>query len=200
MAFIANTAFEIKVSNHEFDSTANITGIYRNSSDVAEICSDGFLVTKDEQFPNEGYTGINNVNSWYMKDAAATDTVNVPIYACNTFNVNMLTDGTTGAVYKVGTNTLGLAVPAGEPATFTRIDFFTGDRIYRFGIGNLSTEISSNTFFTIANGLLVPAAAAPTTQGAPYFELLGTGTFTQGAYAGFTYYDVIAKYAIAAGE
>ena len=195
MAFIANTAFEIKVSNHEFDSTANITGIYRNSSDVAEICSAGFLVTKDEQFPNEGYTGINNVNSWYMKDATATDLVNVAIYACNTFNVNMLTDGATGAVYKVGTNTLGLAVPAGEPATFTRIDFIHGDRIYRFGIGNLSAEISTNTFFTIANGLLVPAAA-PTTNGAPYFELLGTGSFTQGAYAGFTYYDVIAKYAV----
>ena len=28
MAYIANTAFEVKVSNHEFDSVANITGVF----------------------------------------------------------------------------------------------------------------------------------------------------------------------------
>ena len=43
---------------------------------------------------------------------------------------------------------------------------------------------------TIANGLLVPAAAAPTATGAIYFKLKGTGNFTEGAGQSFVYYDV----------
>ena len=43
MAYIANTAFEIKVSNHEFDSTSNITGVFYNATPAEEICSAGFL-------------------------------------------------------------------------------------------------------------------------------------------------------------
>ncbi len=39
MAFIQNTAFEVKISNHEFDSIANITGTYMNASDAAEVVS-----------------------------------------------------------------------------------------------------------------------------------------------------------------
>ena len=191
MAFIANTAFEVKVSNHEFDSTANITGIFQNGSQQNEICSAGFLVVTTTQIPVDGYSGINNTNSWYMEAAGASATVNTPIYACNTFNVNQLTDGITSAVYKTGSNTLGLAVPAGVRATYTRI-YFNNTYIYRFGIGNLSAAVSTNKYFAIANGLLVPAAAAPATGDTPYFKLLGTGSFTQGAYAGFTYYDVIA--------
>lgn len=31
MAYIANTAFETKVSNHEFDSQSNITGVFYNA-------------------------------------------------------------------------------------------------------------------------------------------------------------------------
>jgi len=190
MAFIANTAFEIKVSNHEFDSIANVTGVYKNGSNNDEVCAAGFLVTKKERLPVEGYVGITNTNTWSMQMATATDKATTPIYACNTFNVNRLTDGVTGAIYKVGTNTLGLAVPAGERSTFTQI-YFNNVNIYRFGVGNLSAEISTNQFFTIANGLLVPAATAPA-AGLPYFKLLGTGNFTQGAYNGFTYYDVLA--------
>lgn len=189
MAYISNTAFEARVTNHEFDSTANITGVFDNSG--AEICSAGFLCKQDELLPNEGYTGINNSNSWKMIAATATDLIGTPIYACNPFDVNQITDNATGAIYKVGSNTLGLAAPAGMPVTFTRINF-DGASIYRFGVGNLSTTLSTNTFATIANGLLSPTASAPTAAFTPYFKVVGTGTFTQGAYPGFGYVDVIA--------
>lgn len=147
MAYIANTAFEVKVSNHEFDSVANITGVFQNGSDTDEICSAGFLCVKDVLTANEGYekvgpeedVTINNGNTWTMKAAASSTTVQTPIYACNTFNVNQITDSATGAVYKVGGNTLGLAVPAGERSTFTKIEF-DGNHIYRFGAGNVSGE------------------------------------------------------------
>ena len=196
MAAIQNTAFEVKVSNHEFDSVANITGIFHNASDEPEICAAGFLCVRSELAQNEGYpAGVLNGNTWIMNAAPATAAVNVPIYACNTFNVNQVGDGT-GNVWKVGHNTLGLAAPAGETVTFTKIDF-TGDRVYRFGIGNANAEIGSNKYFTIADGMLVPANAAPATNGAVYFELLGTGTFTEGVWSAFGYIDVQPKYVVA---
>lgn len=188
MAYIQNTAFEIKVSNHEFDSIANITGIYQNSSQN-EACSAGFLCVTDELVPNEGYTGINNNNTWYMNAATAAANQMAPIYACNTFNVNQVEDPVTGAVYKVGSNTLGLPIPSGMPGTFTQIKF-NNVNIYRFGIGNVNGSISTNKFFTISAGLLVPAASAPATSLTPYFSLLKTGNFTQGAYNGFQYVEV----------
>ena len=196
MAAIQNTAFEVKVSNHEFDSTANITGIFQNAEGANEICAAGFLCVRDELAQNEGYpTGVLNGNTWIMNAAPSTTMVNEPIYACNTFNVNQIADGN-GNAWKVGAQTLGLAAPAGEPVTFTRIDF-TGDRVYRFGIGNANAAIGSNKYFTIADGMLVPAAAAPATNGAVYFELLGTGNFTEGAWSAFGYIDVQPKYVVA---
>lgn len=197
MAAIQNSAFELKVTNHEFNSVANITGVYHNASDQPEICAAGFLCVTDELLQNEGYpAGVLNHNTWIMNAATAEANAATPIYACNTFNVNELTDVTTGEVYKVNANTLGLAIPANKRGTFTRIDF-SGDRIYRFGIGNANAAIGSNKFFTIANGMLVPAAAAPTDNGDVYFELIGTGTFTEGAWAAFGYIDVQAKHVVA---
>ena len=208
MAFIKNTAFEVKVSNHEFDSTANITGIFENGSGEKEICSAGFLCVRKDLLGNEGYTDvgpagatvtIQNENSWSMAAAAADDLAQKGIYACNPFDVNMLTDPVTGGVYKVGSNTLGLPAPAGYPVTYTKIRF-DNDHVYRFGAGNMSAAVGSNTFFTIADGLLVPAAAAPTASGAAYFELVKTGNFTQGAYNGFAYYDLRACTATGSGS
>lgn len=197
MAMINNTAFETKVTNRVFDETANITGVFHNASGDEEILFAGALCTRDELMPNMGYeaAGIKNNNSWIMVLATDAATANTPIYACNTYNVNELTDPVTGNTYKVGSNTLGLPAPAGVPTTFTRIQFAEGDRHYRFGVGNLNAALGENTFFTIANGQLVPAAAAPETAGTPYFKLLGTGNFTTGAYNGFGYVDVEAHIA-----
>lgn len=186
MAYIQNTAFEVKVSNHEFDSIANVTGIFKNASSENEACSAGFLCNRGERLPNEGYgANVLNTNSWEM--TASSDGSGV-LYACNPFDVNMIADPATGAMYKVGSNTLGLPEPAGYPCTFTEIKF-NGVNVYRFGIGNVNGTIGSNTYFSVANGMLVPAATAPET---PYFELRGTGNFTQGAYNGFEYVDVVA--------
>lgn len=196
MAYIANTAFEIKVSNHEFDSIANITGKYQASNADAEICP-GFLATRASLVVNEGYdqvgpTGstvtLTNTNTWVMNDAVDSDTAQKGIYACNPFDVNMAADGQ-GNFWKVGANTLSIKVPAGYLTTWTKIEF-NNNNVYRFGIGNLSATLGSNTYFTIDDGLLVPGASAPASAGVPYFELVRSGTFTEGAYAAFDYVDV----------
>lgn len=187
MAYIEKTAFEVKISNHEFDSIANITGY------MDEICSAGFLCTRDELTDNEGYTAvgsdasvtIKNTNTWTME--AATASATGPIYACNPFDVNMVTDPVTGATYKVGTNTLGIPAPANYPTTYTEIKF-DGVNVYRFGEGNVNGTVGSNTYFTIADGLLKPASAKPASGN--YFELVTSGNFTAGAYASFGYYDL----------
>ena len=196
MAYIENTAFEVKISNHEFDSIANITGKYQASNADAEICP-GFLATRASLVVNEGYDQVGpagstvtltNTNTWVMNDAVDSDTAQKGIYACNPFDVNMASDGQ-GNFWKVGSNTLSIKVPAGYLTTWTKIEF-NNNNVYRFGIGNLSTTLGSNTYFTIDDGLLVPGASAPATAGVPYFELVRSGTFTEGAYAAFDYVDV----------
>lgn len=196
MAYIANTAFEIKISNHEFDSIANITGKYQSSNADAVICP-GFLATRGTLIVNEGYDQVGpagatvtltNTNTWNMVDAVDSDTAQKGIYACNPFDVNMVSDGQ-GNFYKVGANTLSIQVPAGYLTTWTKIEF-NNNNVYRFGVGNLSTTLSTNTYFTIDDGLLVPGASAPDSAGVPYFELVRTGTFTEGPYAAFDFVDV----------
>lgn len=187
MAAINNTAFEVKVSNHEFDSVANITGLFQNGSGEAETCAAGFLCVTDELVQNEGYpTGVLNGNTWTM-NAASEASPTTPIYACNTFNVNELADPVTGEVYKVNGNTLGLPIPAGKLGTYTRIDF-TGDRIYRFGVGNFTTAPVVGSSYVVSNGML--ALGESPSAGTPMFTVLRTGTFTQGAWAAFGYADV----------
>lgn len=188
MAAITNSAFELRVSNHLFDTTKNITGKFQNSTPADELCAAGFLVVPGDKLANEGYSGIYNENA-YIMGAAGTATAEA-LYACNTFNVQELTDAL-GNAYKVGSNTLGLAVPAGQRGTYTRLD--EGD-ICRFGIGNFTTAISTNGYGTLGTstnaGKIVPAASAPTATGTWYFTIEGSGKFTQGAYAGFDYVDV----------
>lgn len=193
MSFIQNTAFEARVTNDRFDDLCNITGKYQASSADAD-CSAGLLCVRTTRIPNEGFTGIENENAWVMNAAAATATIDDVIYACDTHESQKLMG------YHVGHRTLGLGVDAGELGVFKKIDF-TGDKIYRFGVGNFSTAISTNKFATIANGLLVPAASAPTDAGSLYFKILGTGNFVEGSRASFGYVDVQpCKVSFAAGE
>ena len=186
MAFISNTMFETKVTNAVFDETLNVAGKYQASSADAD-CSAGLLCVRASLLPNEGYSGIYNTNAYIFNAAADTDITG--IYACNPFQVQEAA-GQRGNVYKIGAETLGLGIPAGEVDTFTEIQF-DNKSIYRFGAGNLSTAISTNTFFTVDDGLLVPGASAPK-AGTPYFKLVGSGVATEGAYASMTYYDVMA--------
>lgn len=194
MAYIANTAFEARDTNHRYEMLAHIAGKYQYSSADAD-CSAGLLCVRASLAPNEGFdnpsgTRVYNENTWIMNAAADTDNIDSVIYACDTYDTQLVT-APGGQNYYVGRETLGLGIPAGRYGNFTRIDF-DNQSIYRFGIGNLSAAISTNTFFTIANGLLVPAASAPATAGAVYFKLHGTGKFVEGNGQSFTYYDVIA--------
>lgn len=195
MAYIANTAFEPRITNGRFDDEINIAGVYQYSSADA-VCSAGFLCKRSTRLGNEGYdnptgTRVYNENAWIMVDAVAADNEDEVIYACNTYDVQYVA-APDGNLYAVGANTLGLPSISGRPCTFTRIDF-DGQSVYRFGVGNLSAALSTNTYFTIANGLLKPEASAPTTAGAIYFELRGTGNFVEGNSASFGYVDVVAK-------
>jgi hypothetical protein len=187
MAYIEKTAFEPRITNNEYNELCNITGRYQ-VSDADADCSAGLLVVRGEQLPCAGFKGVKNENAFYMNAAGAAANADTGVYACNTYEWPTL-GGRNGNNYAVGTATLGLGVPAGRDGTFTEI-VFDGKHAYRFGEGNLSTAIGENTIFTIANGLLVPAAAAPTATGAIYFKLKGTGNFTEGAGQSFVYYDV----------
>lgn len=188
MSFIANTAFEARITNNRFDDLCNITGKYYVST-TATDCSAGLLCTRDSLLDCEGFTGVKNENAWKMVLATNSADINSVIYACNTYDSKLINDGDSHN-YFIGSETLGLGVPAGRYGTFTKIEF-DGQHRYRFGVGNLSTAISTNTFFTIANGLLVPAASAPTGAGKIYFKLVGTGSFVEGTSNSFTYYDVV---------
>lgn len=187
MAYIEKTAFEPRITNNEYNELCNITGRYQ-VSDADADCSAGLLVVRGEQLPCAGFKGVKNENAFYVNAAGAAANADTGVYACNTYEWPTL-GGRNGNNYAVGTATLGLGVPAGRDGTFTEI-VFDGKHAYRFGEGNLSTAIGENTIFTIANGLLVPAAAAPTATGAIYFKLKGTGNFTEGAGQSFVYYDV----------
>lgn len=197
MAYIANTAFEARITNNSRDNLSHIAGLYQSGSPAAAAdCSAGFLCVRDSLVPNEGFddptgTRVYNENTWYMVDATDSANADSVIYACDTYDVQLLTGKREGLNYFIGTETLGLGVPAGRYGNFTRINF-DNESVYRFGVGNLSSELSTNTYFTIDDGLLVPAASAPATAGAIYFELRGTGNFVEGTQQSFGYVDVVA--------
>ena len=187
MAAIAYTAAELRVSNHLWEKNKNITGKYQESA-TDTICNAGFLCKPVSQLPCDGYsTAIYNENAWLMNMADDTDATG-DVYFCNTFDVQEIAAGDN--IFRVGAKTLGLPLPAGERGTFTRIDGFEMHDQIRFGVGNFKSTPTVGQYATIEDGLLKPAASAPTTTGELYFEILATGTFTEGAYAAFTYYDV----------
>ena len=187
MAYIANTAFEERVVN-KGDWTLRVPGLYDNSG--AEICSAGFVVAKNGLIDNRGYetytASFKNLNTWQMikSSAGAED----EIYICNPYNVNELTD-MDGNVYRIGMNTLGIPVPAGEIGTFTKAE---EGGIYSFGAGNFSTApTAANKYCAVANGLLVPDDEVPASGW--YFELIDIGNFTKGRYLGGAKYTLVAK-------
>lgn len=195
MAYIANTAFEARITNNSRDNLSHVAGLYQASSENAD-CSAGLLCVRNGLVPNDGFdnpsgTRVYNENTWYFNAAANTVTADDVIFACDTYDVQLLAGKREGLNYFIGTETLGLGVPAGRFGNFTRINF-DNESVYRFGVGNLSAALSTNTYFTIANGLLVPAASAPTAAGSIFFELRGTGNFVEGNQQSFGYVDVVA--------
>lgn len=189
MAFIDKTAFEARITNNSNDTLCNIAGLFQDSGDPAD-CSAGFLCTRDSLLPCEGFTGVYNENTWAMVAATSSATANDVIYACNTYD-NQLLPGANGNQYFIGRATLGLGVPAGRYGNFTRINF-DGESVYRFGEGNVTISTTGDTYFTIDDGVLVSQTAAPSNAGDIYFELRGSGKFVEGSRDSFGYYDLVA--------
>ena len=189
MAFISSTAFEPRVVNGEFDALANITGKYMASSAPAD-CSAGLLCVRTTLLPCEGFgSEVFNENAFYMEAATSSVTANTPIYACNTHEAKRV-DG-----YYLGTETLGLGVPANEYGNFTRIAF-DGVSKYRFGEGNFTAAISDASYVVFDDGgLLASASEAPSDAGTPYFVVMGTGAFIEGNIDSFGYVDLEAHIA-----
>lgn len=184
MAFIANTAFEARLTNNENDVLANVAGLYQASSANAD-CSAGLICARGDKVACEGFTGVYNENTRIMTASAAG--AEEVLYACDTHEAQLIT-GVNGNSYFIGTETLGLGVPAGRIGNFCRINF-DGQSIYRFGIGNVDGTLGTNGYAEIEDGMLKPAAAAP--ESGKYFTIEGTGKFTTGNMAGFDYVDVI---------
>lgn len=206
MASIPNTAFEVTVSNITRNTTQNIAGMFGSGQDpsfVSAICPSGFLCTRQALLPNQGYEGMGpdssnilNGNTWEMIAAANGNSGGMygdhtGIYAFNSYDVRKVTGGSN--MWMLGSNFLGLELPANEIGDFTEI--IIGEQ-YTFGNGNFSTAPTDATYkyITIANGLLVASTTAPAAGTGVYFELLREKAFTVGARtSGITGYVVMAK-------
>lgn len=203
MASIANTAFEVSVSNITRNNIQNIPGYFGAVSDgtfTGAVCPSGFLCVKNALAVSEGYSAQNilNGNTWEMVTAANGNSAvgftgdHTGIYAFNSYDVRQL-QGNDGNIYKLGANFLGLELPAGVRGDFTEI--IVGEQ-YTFGEGNFSTLPSDATYkyATIANGLLVASTTVPAGGSGVYFEILRTKGFTVGARsAGFNGYVLVCK-------
>lgn len=195
MAFIAKTAFEARGTNNENDILANVAGLYQESAANAD-CSAGLLCVRAGQTPVEGFPsalGLKNENTFYMNACAGTETANDVIYACNTYD-NQLLPSPGGNKYFIGHALLGLGVPAGRYGNWTRINF-DNQSWYRFGEGNVTVNTEGDQYFVIAaGGVLSSVTAKPATAGDIYFTLkeAGTGYFTEGESQSFGYYDLTA--------
>lgn len=183
MAFIAKTAFEVKVPPVAHDFGGNVPGYFKSSGDYAD-CSAGFLCVKDALTGSEGYSAysILNGNTWDFVACANGNSSgrygdHTGIYAFNCYNVNQVADGDN--LYPVGARTLGLGLPAGRRGDFTEL---VVGHTYKFGAGNFTAVPGSGEIYcTIANGLLTASSSAPTAGDGYYGVIEKTEHFTEGA-------------------
>ena len=187
MASIANTAFEVSVSNITRNETQNVPGYFGSGvgeSFAPDICPSGFLCVRSELTESEGYEAydILNGNTWRFVAAANGIVEGRPgdhtgIYAFNSYDTAMATQGANA--WRIGANTLGLELPAGQRGDFTEL--IVGEQ-YTFGAGNFSTvptDLSTTVYATIVNGQLVAGTAAPT-DGSVYLKIYRQKNFTVG--------------------
>jgi hypothetical protein len=184
MAFIANTAFQIRRSNDRYEDLQHRTGLYGSFSDgtfTAADASAGLLCNIGDGIPAGGN---------YMTLAADGSD---KLYAANPTDVQRLTNGDN--TYAVGVKTLGLGIPAGTKDAF--LELREGES-YAFGPGNFSTLVTTtNKYATVSNGLLVGTSTAPSAGDGWYFELdaeMGIDTFTEANYNAFARYNLVCKH------
>ena len=187
MASIANTAFEVSVSNITRNETQNIPGYFGSGTGTsfsADICPSGLICTRSELAQSEGYEdyGILNGNTWRMT-AAESGTVegrtgdHTGLYAYNSYDTAMATQGQNA--WRLGANTLGLELPAGQRGDFTEL--IVGEQ-YTWASGNFSTaptDLTTTIYATIVDGLLVAGTSAPT-DGSVYLKIYRQKNFTTG--------------------
>lgn len=183
MSYISETAFQIRRSNDRFDDLQHRTGLYGSFSGenfTPADCSAGLLCNIGDGIPAGGN---------YMTIAADGTK---KLYACDTTDVQRLTNGAN--TWAVGVETLGLGIPAGEKNAFTEIK---EGETYAFGPGNFSTLMTTpNKYATVTNGLLVGTSTLPTSGW--YFELdaeMGIDFFVEGNHNAFSRYNLVARYA-----
>lgn len=199
MTYIDKTAFQHLVPAGDFDGYLNIPGQYlSDSSDLTsfDVCSAGFFVQKEKQIPVRGYESVEdgnsnpllyNTNAWYMVDAADGSNF-TNLYICDTHDIPYLADPRNGNVYAVGSSTLGLPSVAGKLCNYRKA-IFDGAHIERFGEGNFSGSPAVGGFVVIDDGLWADSAKEP--DFGAFGVIVGAGTFTEGAYNSFGYYDVM---------
>lgn len=207
MAFIANTMFEVKVSNSVRNQTQHVPGKFGTGTGVlfaAADCSAGFLAVQNGLIPSEGYEsfGILNGNTWYFNQATNGTSGgrygdHTGIYAFDNYDVNKAVSGENK--WNLGAKTLGVGLPAGERGDFCEI--IIGEQ-YTFGAGNFSTAPTTGSkYATIANGLLVASAEAPAAASGVYFEILRSIPVNEGtSFAGTGYVLRAARTAEAAAQ
>ena len=191
MAYIANTAFEVKVSNSIYDGVQNVAGkfgSFSGSDFTPAICSAGFMVTQNSLIPSDGYEGLTNPilngNTWYFVEAAtgAVDGLtgdHTGIFAANTYNVHSVVSANGEMKYNLGANTLGLSIPADEIGDFTELR--VGEQ-YKFGAGNFASTPTVGEFVEIDDGLWTASSStAPSTGGVVYGQVLRSEPFNEGA-------------------
>lgn len=181
MAYIANTMFEVTVSNSVRNQTQNVPGKFGTGTGAEftpDVCSAGFLCVQNGKLPMEGYesAGIKNGNSWYFNAAVDGSAIgqtgdHTGIYAFNNYDVAKATNAASGNAFNVGFETLGLSLPAGERGDFCEI--IIGEQ-YTFGAGNFTAEIGDDAegkYYTVSNGLLAEATDDVTSGGNLVFRM-----------------------------
>ena len=188
MASIANTAFEVSVSNITRNETQNVPGYFGagvGDEFVADICASGFLCVRSELTASEGYETLTNPilngNTWRFVAAtngkvAGRTGDHTGLYAFNSYNTAMAKQGDNA--WRIGANTLGLELDAGERGDFTEL--IVGEQ-YTWAAGNFSTLPSDagDIYATISSGLLVATDTAPT-DGSVYLHIWRQKNFTVG--------------------
>lgn len=165
--------------NNDLQNIAGKFGSLSGTTFTPADCSAGFLCNK----------GAHMATGGYQMTAAANGTK--PVYICNPGDVQRGQIG--NGLYAEGINTLGLGVPADVLDTYS--EAIPGET-YAFGEGNFSTAVdaTTNTYATIASGLLVGTNAAPAAGSGIYFQLdagLGIDTWTEANYAAGKRYNLL---------
>lgn len=183
--------FEVIVSNSKNNDTQNVTGIAINGDGDAEEAFAGGLYVQSEKTLNEGYTanGLHNLNTPYMQLAEGGAVEGKPgdhtgIYACNTYDVNKLSDGGLLIINFPG-KTLGLITPAGERTDYTEL--IVGEQ-YKFGEVNFANAdisgLADGDVLEIENGVFKKGSLDSVEAGYVYGKVHEFRAFTEGANLG----------------